>query len=49
MDTTISLTDKYKETRDCDSNSKLCQEIEKFEIEYSAAQRQAQEVLAEII
>ena len=48
MDTMISLTDKYKETRDRDSNSKLCQEIEKLEIEYSAAQRQAQKVLAEI-
>ena len=48
MDTMISLTDKYKETRDRDSNSKLCQEIEKLEIEYSAAQPQAQEVLAEI-
>ena len=48
MDTMISLTDKYKETRDRDSNSKLCQEIEKLEIEYSTAQRQAQEVLAEI-
>jgi len=48
MDTMTSLTDKYKETRDRDSNSKLCQEIERLEIEYSAAQRQAQEVLAEI-
>ena len=48
MDTMTSLTDKYKETRDRDSNSKLCQEIERLEIEYSTAQRQAQEVLAEI-
>ena len=48
MDTMTSLTDKYKETRDRDSDSKYCQEIEKLEIEYSAAQRQAQEVLAEI-
>ena len=48
MDTMTSLTDKYKETRDRDSNSKLCQEIERLEIEYSAAQWQAQEVLAEI-
>ena len=48
MNTMTSLTDKYKETRDRDSNSKLCQEIERLEIEYSAAQWQAQEVLAEI-
>ena len=27
MDTMKSLTNKYKETRDRDSNSKLCQEI----------------------
>ena len=51
MDTMISLTDKYKETRDRDSNSKLCQEIEKLEIEYYSAahvQQLSQEVLAEI-
>ena len=48
LDTIMNLTDKYKETRDRDSNSKLCQEIEKLEIEYSTAQRQAQEVLTEI-
>ena len=33
LDTIMNLTDKYKETRDRDSNSKLCQEIEKLEIE----------------
>ena len=46
MNTKMNLTDKYKETRACDSNSKLCQEMEKLEIEYSTVQRQAQEVLA---
>ena len=48
MDTMMSLTDKYKETRDRESNSKLCQEIEKLEVEYSTAQYQSQEVLVEI-
>ena len=48
MDTMMSLTDKYKETRDRESNSKLCQEIEKLEVEYSTAQHQSQEVLVEI-
>ena len=33
MDTTMSLTDKYKETRDHGGNSKLCQETKKLEIE----------------
>ena len=47
MDTMMSLTDKYKETRDRESNSKLCQE-EKLEAEYSTAQHQTQEVLVEI-
>ena len=39
MDTMMSLTDKYKETltRGRESNSKLCQEIEKLEAEYSTA------------
>ena len=36
MDTMMSLTDKNKEIRDRDSNSKLCQEIEKL---YSTAQQ----------
>ena len=48
MDTMMSLTDKYKEARERESNSKLCQEIEKLETEYSAAQHQAQQVLVEI-
>ena len=48
MHTMMSLTDKYKETRDRESNSKLCQEIEKLEAEYSTAQHQTQEVLVEI-
>ena len=48
MDTMMSLTDKYKETRDRESNSKLCQEIEKLEAEYSTVQHHTQEVLVEI-
>ena len=48
MDTMMSLTHKHKETRDRESNSKLCQEIEKPEAEYSTVQHQTQEVLVEI-
>jgi len=48
MDTMISLTDKYREVRDRNYTNKVCQEIETVEIEYSAAQSQAQEVITEL-
>jgi len=45
----MSLIDnKYKEIRDRDNISKVCQEIETIEIEYSAAQGQVQEVITEL-
>ena len=48
MDIMMSLTDKYREARDRSNASKVCKEIETIEMEYSAAQSQAQEVITEL-